>query len=303
MIRYQDPQSLRQAITDRLRLLVRDNPALQLQDMQRQFAYDRLLCRLFTVDPERWILKGATAMLARFAGVARHTVDIDLYRRASNADEAETALRACAGVDLGDWFRFVLSPGYLIQPQGAQAFRIPVEAYLGATVFASFHIDLVTELEMTSSPESVSALVPIDLPGLTHVPYRVYPLADHIADKLCAIFETHTRTTGIVETSTRYRDLVDIVIFARTTGVDATALTTAIRSEATRRHLSLPEAIAAPESADWPAGYARVARDAPGLTERDIASALETASRLLNPVLSGEAQGRWDPASLAWRPF
>ena len=41
-------------------------------------AYDRLLERLNLVD-EGWIIKGATALLARDIGV-RGTIDIDLYR-------------------------------------------------------------------------------------------------------------------------------------------------------------------------------------------------------------------------------
>lgn len=66
---YSDPRAFRLAITDRLRPLVRDR-GIELTDLLRQFAYDRLLCRVFISDPERWVLKGATAMLARLEGVA-----------------------------------------------------------------------------------------------------------------------------------------------------------------------------------------------------------------------------------------
>jgi len=41
-------------------------------------AYDRLLERLYLVD-QGWIVKGATALLARDIGV-RGTIDIDVYR-------------------------------------------------------------------------------------------------------------------------------------------------------------------------------------------------------------------------------
>lgn len=99
--------------------------------------------------------------------------------------------------------------------------------------------------------------------------------------------------------SSRYRDLADIVVFAHTTVVDAAMLTRAIHSEAKRRSISLPEQFVVPDSADWPAGYARVARDVPGLVERDLASALITASRFLDPILSGKALGHWDPVSQA----
>ncbi len=96
--RYADPTALRRAVTDRLRTLARDQDA-QLADLQRQFAYDRLLARLFVREPERWVLKGATALLARLGGAARHTVDIDLYRPGERLAEAEAALRE---LDAGD---------------------------------------------------------------------------------------------------------------------------------------------------------------------------------------------------------
>ena len=43
--RYADPTALRRAVTDRFRTLARDRRA-QLADLQRQFAYDRLLARV-----------------------------------------------------------------------------------------------------------------------------------------------------------------------------------------------------------------------------------------------------------------
>jgi len=67
---------------------------------------------------------------------------------------------------------------------------------------------------MTGLPESAPPLVPLELPGISRTPYRVYPIADHIADKVCALLERHSRTDGHVEQSTRYPDLADRVAFA-----------------------------------------------------------------------------------------
>lgn len=36
-----------------------------VNELRRQFAYDRLLTRVFIEDPGEWVLKGATALLAR----------------------------------------------------------------------------------------------------------------------------------------------------------------------------------------------------------------------------------------------
>ena len=71
---YATPAALRRALTDRLAAAAAEGP-WRLADLQRQFAYDRLLHRLYLLD-DGWILKGATALLARHLSV-RHTIDLD----------------------------------------------------------------------------------------------------------------------------------------------------------------------------------------------------------------------------------
>jgi hypothetical protein len=193
--RYDNPQALRQALADRLRPLAEES-GMELSALLRQFAYDRLLCRVFSTEPERWVLKGATAMLARLEGQARHTLDVDLYRRDGSLADAEQALREAAALDLGDYFRFTLgAPRQMVQ--GADAVRISVVALLGATDFARFHVDLVAGLSMTGVPEDASPLVPVELSGISRTAYRVYPIADHVADKVCALLERHPRPEGV----------------------------------------------------------------------------------------------------------
>jgi hypothetical protein len=154
---------------------------------------------------------------------------------------------------------------------------------------------------MTSTPEEVPPLVPIDLPGVVQTRYRAYPMVDHIADKVCAPFEVHERVDRPPAPSTRYRDLVDLVVFAHMVRVDAGALATALHSEFPRRGLAIPDSLVVPEGADWPRGYASAARSAPVLEERDLNSALATVGRFIDPLLAGEASGQWDPETLAWQ--
>lgn len=176
-----------------------------------------------------------------------------------------------------------------------------VVAFLGLDQFASFHVDLVADLLMTGVPDAVSPLVPLELPGLVLTSYSAYPLVDHVADKVCALLETHERASGLRQPSTRFRDLADLAIFAHTISVGAAELGVALRSEAKRRGLTLPDRLAAPTGNDWPSGYARVARDAPHLKERDLASAVVTVGQFIDPVLSGMARGQWNLGELRWQ--
>jgi hypothetical protein len=162
-------------------------------------------------------------MLARLGADARHTRDIDLLSRVGDLDEAERALRHAAGLDLDDYFAFTLNPGRRIV-QGVGAVRVDVVALLGVERFASFHVDLVADLLMTGVPDLVLPLVPLELPGLVTTSYSAYPLVDHVADKVCALFETHERASGLRQPSTRFRDLADLTIFAHTISIEATEL-------------------------------------------------------------------------------
>jgi hypothetical protein len=200
---YGSPGAFRRALTDKLRDLAARS-RWTLQQLQRQMAYDRLLERLYLAD-EGWIIKGATALLARDIGV-RGTIDIDLYREVAR-EIAEADLREAAARDLGDWFRFEIgAPRPLADTGGV---RLPVKALVGNTQWAGFHADLVGEdLRMTGDPEYVPPLARVVMPDVQQHGYRAYPLADHVADKACAIFERHG-AAGMP--STRYRDLVDLV--------------------------------------------------------------------------------------------
>lgn len=299
-LRYGSPQALRRAVTDRLRDFASQRPGTHLDDLLRRFAYDRLLARVFTADVDRWVLKGAAAMLARLPDAARRSKDVDLYSQTGNLSDAETALRAAAVLDLGDYFRFEFGAARVMS-QGAAALRVPATTHLGPTEFASFHVDLVVALSMTGEPEAVPPLVDVDI-GLPRLYYRAYPVADHIADKLCGLIETHESASGEAAASTRYRDLVDLATFARAIGVDARALKTALASEAARRGLTLPDHLPEPTGADWRAGYARSVRDAPALADRDLESALRTARSMLDPVLADQPAGQWDHSTLKWLP-
>lgn len=291
-IPYSSAQAFGAAVTSRLASLA--GPGRPVSQLRRQFAYDRLLARLFTAAPEEWILKGGVAMIARLTTV-RHTADVDLVAREHSTDTALTALHKDAGVDLGDFFTFRFGPARALI-QGVAGLRIPTEAWLGPRVFERFGVDLVTGAVITGYPEEAQPLLGLTIPGLVRPGYRLYPLVDSVADKVMAIVETHQGRP-----STRFRDLADLVAVAHGHRVRARDLGAAFQSERGRRGLHGIDGLRVPDEGLWRSGYRSVVRDLPGIAERTLDDALAVARRFVDPVLASQVtDGEWDPAALAW---
>lgn len=289
--RYNSPAAFRRALSDKLRNAARHSQ-WTLQQLQRQVAYDRLLERLYVIS-DGWIVKGATALLARDLGV-RGSLDIDVYRAVAQ-ETAEADVRMAAATDLGDWFRFEIGPP---SPIGNNSIRLPVDAIIGATTWAAFHVDLSgTDIRMTGQPEDVPPVARGLIPEVEQRGYRAYPLADHVADKVAATYEQHGEGRN---PSTRYRDLVDLVAIALGASVESTAQVTAIRSEFERRGLMLPESFNVPDRSLWERGYAAEARRSLLDTATTLDEALAIVRQFLDPLFDTRAAGTWNPTEQRW---
>jgi hypothetical protein len=293
MSKYATPGAFRSALTEKLRALS-ENSQWSFPQLRRQFAYDRLLERLYVMDAG-WIVKGAVALLARELGV-RGSLDIDVYR-AKAADAAEADLREAASHDLGDWFRFEIAAHRPVGDE-ASAVRLPIVAYIGQQEWERFRIDLVgSDLRMTGEPDEVPPIAQVDMPDLRQKGYLAYPLVDHVADKIAATFELYGPSQ---RPSTRYRDLVDLVAIARGASVDADKQLGSLRSEAERRGVVLPSTYEVPDRLLWEPGYAREAADSLLADATTLDQALAIVRPFVDPLLQGTAPGIWNPKSLRW---
>ncbi|MHB1432096.1 MAG: nucleotidyl transferase AbiEii/AbiGii toxin family protein [Streptosporangiaceae bacterium] len=289
--RYATPAAFRRALTDRLKAAAKEG-RWTLQQLQRQVAYDRLIERLYLID-DGWIVKGATALLARDIGV-RGSLDVDLYREVAR-EIAEEEVRRAAAADLGDWFRFEIGGCIDI---GNHSVRLPVNATIGATTWVEFHVDLVgSDFRMTGRPEDVPPLARGVIPEVEQRGYRAYPLVDHIADKITATYERHGEQR---RPSTRYRDLVDLVAIVTGASVEAAAQSAALTSEFDRRGLILPTSFEVPDRALWEPGYEAEARRSLLDTAQTLDEALAVVRPLIDPLLDGTASGSWEPESRRW---
>lgn len=291
---YSTPRAFEAALTARFKAIT-GGSAFTLPQLRRQFAYDRLLARCFSGEQaDQWVLKGGVSMLARLR-IARHSADVDLATPI-HPPGGFAALAAIVARDIGDFFSFDLAePTHLVQ--GAEGIRVPVVANLGPRMYERFHIDLVAAATMTGEVESAPAIADPGIPGLVRPDYRIYPLADSVADKVCAILERHR---GLP--STRFRDLVDLVLIARNRDLDARSLHVALGTERRRRALVEGAKFEIPDRAAWEPGYGKVVSRVQGLDGfRTLDQALSIVEPFVNPILTGaRTTGHWDSRLGAW---
>ncbi|NJD28770.1 MAG: nucleotidyl transferase AbiEii/AbiGii toxin family protein [Chloroflexi bacterium] len=294
-MRYASAGAFRRALDTRLAAQARDSGRSVVR-LRKEVAFDRLLARLFSVAPERWVLKGALALDYRFGDRARTTKDIDLAT-AGDETSAMADLLAVQSVDLGDFFAFAIERTSALDRlvEGA-AVRYHVRAELAGRVFDEFLLDVGfdpprdVELDRLRGPDllAFAEITPVELPAV--------PIEVHVAEKLHA----YSRVYGMGSLgSTRVKDLIDLALIAAEASLDAARLRAAIGSTFGRRAShELPERLPRPP-ADWRVAYGRMARSI-GL-DADLDAGFDLAARLLDPVLGRTVQrGAWDPDAETW---
>jgi hypothetical protein len=301
---WRSPEATRRALTDRVRARY---PLNERQRRLREIAYRRLLLRLFETQPDRWVVKGGASLLLRL-DPNRTSNDIDLAYVASAGEHvlAVKALEEALAHDAGDFFSFELAAGRMVDADHPleRAYSVGVVARVGGTVFAEFSVDLglpredldVEVIEATpalTGEPSVDALPPI----------ATLTFPAQVADKVCAVFERHGESRAY---SSRARDVADIAMIAAQIDLDGSGLIERLRTEEQRRLAAgtldgpLPDRLAleAAQREDWKGRWEKATRGAPIGFE----DALSTASKLVDPLLSGAAAGaRWYPAPQRWR--
>lgn len=296
---YPTPAGVEAAIKEAAAAATRADASLSVAERIRLEYFRRLLSRVFSEEADsEWVLKGGTGMLARIPST-RATLDIDLYRAGFTLDQALADLRRLADVDLGDHFQFVYlnhRPSMAGEEQPyVDAYRVSFEVYIGAQSRGVINIDLATGAGLTAPVTVAEPVNRLSLPRLASYPYRLYPLVDQIADKVCAVVELHNGRA-----SSREKDLVDLAVIALTQHVDRASLSHALAVESRRRRMDPITSFAIPSS--WGPGYAKLARRVPYLeTYATSTAAAELVAAFLAPVLiEGANPATWNPQELRW---
>ncbi|MGL4832098.1 MAG: nucleotidyl transferase AbiEii/AbiGii toxin family protein [Propionibacteriaceae bacterium] len=283
---YPTPAGVEAAIKSAAQKAMKANPSRNIGDLIQQAYFDRFLTRLFTAD-EGWMLKGGASLLARVP-TARSTTDLDLFLSGRALNDALAELRTAAARDLGDWFRFEYAthrPTIAGEQQPyAEGYRVTFDVYIGAASRGKLNVDLVVKNTTTAPPEIQLPANVLDLPRLPSAPYRLYPLVDQIADKVCATLEGHNG-----KPSSREKDLVDLALIAITYDIDGDQLRTAVVAEATMRKLELPSSFKIP--AQWGRIFSAKAKTIPTIRGYSVGDAQELVAELLDPILGTNVQG------------
>lgn len=289
---FNEPGSLRRSIDDRLRNVSKQT-GRTINELRREFVFQRFLALIFSTEHEHpWVLKGGGSLLVRLPN-ARFSRDLDLlHLEAPTPAEAVDELVNLTRPATDDQLRFAIDTTSR-RSDANGTITVAVQASFGATNYERFNIDLAYHRHHLGTPDRIQPNPVVEVPGMPGLPeIALYPLSDHIADKVCAMYELHRNS----EVSSRYRDLVDLVLISETSHVAGAATQAALRSEALRRGLTLPTALISP-GPGWPGGYRREAlRHRRGDIPTELTEALERVGRLINPLLNGTRNGgHWEP--------
>lgn len=275
------------------------DPSLDVNKRIQLEYFNRFLSRVFSEDgASDWVLKGGMGLLARVPST-RSTRDIDLYLQGLSLEKALADLRRLASTNLGDHFRFEYAGHEPTIAAEAQPYtdgcRVTFNVFIGVAKKGKVQIDLAVGVGMTGTVQTSYPSTRLDLPRLTSHRYRLFPVVDQIADKVCATMSDYEGRP-----STREKDLVDLVVFAMTQDVDGTALERAISAECGLRGMELSERFVVPPN--WGNGYAKLSKPVPYCADyRTVDAAMMLMRAFLDPVLRGEARGmEWSPESRSW---
>ncbi|MGH2617771.1 MAG: nucleotidyl transferase AbiEii/AbiGii toxin family protein, partial [Thermomicrobiales bacterium] len=256
---------------------------------------DRLLARLQTVAPNRWIVKGAVALSFRLGDKARPTKDLDLAFN-DGEEAAISDLRAAQDTDLGDFFKFRIErTDDLDEFLEGVAVRFRVRAELAGRPFEVVPLDVGFADPGDLPPTRLNSPDFFTFAGIQPTELLLLPLEQHVAEKVHA----STRNYG-GRHSSRVKDLIDLVLISSTSAFEAGRLRQAIeRAFETRGAQIAPESFP-PPPVNWVASYMSLAT-ASGLTpDLEIGHAL--VAEFLDPVLANMLSStmQWDPANRAW---
>jgi hypothetical protein len=262
------------------RLLARSNETgISLDRLRRRVVFERVVARLQTAEPGRWVIKGGMALEIRLGDEARLTKDLDLGLRDEVRSAAELHERLIEALTADpDDDGFVLAAGppkeLPLDSAGHLTWRVKVSATLAGKPFGGLQLDVSPRVHELDATDQVTLPNSLAFAGMTTSTAEVIDIHRHAAEK----FHAMLRIYGDRENS-RVRDLVDLVILVEHDLLNPQALRNAVdqvwgERDATGRPTTIPPL---PES--WPPRYEQLATDH-ALRTLNFADAVALINRL-----------------------
>ena len=258
---YATAKAFRRALEDRLTKTA-EAEQVQVNRLRRQVAFDRLLARLFRVDPAPWCLKGGYALELRFRN-ARATIDIDLTIQrvaATNQDEANQIVRdmlqEAASFPLGDWFEYIIGPPIMdldAAPYGGA--RYSVEALMDGRIFARFHLDAGIGDAVIQPLDIIECRGWLGFAGIGSPLVQTISREQQFAEKLHAY--TLPRSTA----NSRVKDLTDLALLIGSGELMLRRVANALRLTFERRKTHALPSELPPPPPDWRGRFRALAEE------------------------------------------
>lgn len=281
-----------------------NSAGLQVGDRITHARFDRFLCRVFS-DPSdtTWLLKGGTGLLARVPDT-RRTQDVDLASTSATLDEAVDDLERRVDTDLGDHLRFTLagqrSTGRGNTQPAVETRELTFDCWAGNRRLGHIKVDIVVGPPPVGTVEvqQPADRLHLNRPLITH-PYRLFPLVDQVAEKVCATMNPNYPDG---RPSSRVKDLVDLVVISRTQAMQLHSLRQAITTHRQRARIPPFTQLHIPHG--WGGPYAALAAKTPAAAScPTLASAAELTNTLLAPALDPHlttTNQEWNPHTSTW---
>ena len=259
---YATAGAFRSALEERLKN-ISQTEQMDVNRLRRQVSFDRLLARLFRVEPAPWALKGGYALELRFK-TARSTIDIDLtlHPVVGVTGQAEVSrvvremLQSAASVSLEDWFEFRIgSPVMDLEAAPYGGARYPVEARMDGRVFSRFHLDAGIGDAVMQPIETIECREWLGFAGIKSPRVQMIPREQQLAEKL------HAYTLPRSSANSRVKDLVDLALLIESGGLAAERIQEAVRLTFQRRGTHAFPMSLLPPPPDWATKFEALAEE------------------------------------------
>jgi len=268
---YATAGAFRKALEERLKRISQAEQ-VDINRLRRQVSFDRLLARLFRVEPAPWALKGGYALDLRFK-TARSTIDIDLslQRVATATDQTESSrmiremLQHAAGISLKDWFEYRIgSPVMDLEAAPYGGARYPVEARMAGRVFSRFHLDVGVGDAVMEPLETLQCRGWLEFAGIKGPRVQMIPREQQFAEKL------HAYTLPRASANSRVKDLVDLALLVESGELVMARLQEAVHVAFQRRGTHVLPSVLLPPPADWRKSFEALAEECRLPTAMDV---------------------------------